>query len=99
MPPFPIMNINDVLCRQKAGYGFSDYSTLDAVASTNIPILFIHGKEDDFVPLNMTHQNYAACRSPKEIFIVDNAAHGASYYENKEAYEAKVKSFLEKYVG
>lgn len=98
MPPFPIMNINDLLCKEKAGYGFKDYSTLDAVRSTGIPILFIHGREDDFVPLYMTEQNYAACRSPKDIFIVDNAAHAASYYENTEAYEAKVKGFLEKYV-
>lgn len=98
LPPFPIMNINDMLCRKKAGYGFKDCSTLDAVRSTNIPILFIHGREDDFVPLYMTERNYAACRSPKDIFIVDNAAHAASYYESTEAYEAKVKSFLEKYV-
>lgn len=99
MPPFPIMNINDMLCRKKAGYGFRDYSTLDAVKSTGIPMLFIHGRDDNFVPLYMSKQNYEACRSPKDIFIVDNAAHAASYYESKEAYEAKVKIFLEKYVG
>lgn len=98
MPPFPIMNINDMLCRKKAGYGFKDYSTLEAVRSTGVPILFIHGREDDFVPLSMTEENYAACRSSKDIFIVGNAAHAASYYENPEAYEAKVKGFLEKYV-
>lgn len=99
MPPFPIMNINDMLCRKRAGYGFRDYSTLDAVKSTGIPMLFIHGRDDNFVPLYMSEQNYEACRSPKDIFIVDNAAHAASYYESKEAYEAKVKIFLEKYVG
>lgn len=99
LPPFPIMNINDAICRAKAGYGFKDYSTLDAVQATSIPILFIHGREDDFVPLWMTEKNYKACRSSKDIFIVDNAAHAASYYESKETYEAKVKSFLEKYVG
>lgn len=99
LPPFPIMNINDTMCRAKAGYGFRDYSTLDAVQATGIPILFIHGREDDFVPLWMTEKNYKACRSSKDILIVDNAAHAASYYESKETYEAKVKSFLEKYVG
>ncbi|MCM1024315.1 MAG: alpha/beta hydrolase [Prevotella sp.] len=99
LPPFPIMNINDMMCRAKAGYGFSDCSTLDAVKSTGIPILFIHGREDDFVPLWMTERNFDACRSPKDILIVDNAAHAASYYESREAYEAKVRSFLEKYVG
>lgn len=99
LPPFPIMNINDALCRAKAGYGFSDYSTLDAVRTTGIPILFIHGREDDFVPLWMSERNYAECRSAKDILIVDNAAHAASYYESKDKYEAKVKSFLEKFIG
>ncbi|MDE6762696.1 MAG: alpha/beta hydrolase [Oscillospiraceae bacterium] len=99
LPPFPIMNINDTMCRTKAGYGFRDYSTLEAVQATGIPILFIHGRDDDFVPLWMTEKNYKACRSSKDILIVDNAAHAASYYESKETYEAKVKSFLEKYVG
>ena len=99
LPPFPIMNINDMMCRRKAGYGFRDYSTLDAVQATGVPILFIHGRDDDFVPGWMSEKNYKMCRSPKDILIVDNAAHAASYYENKEAYEAKVKGFLEKYVG
>lgn len=99
LPPFPIMNINDMMCRRKAGYGFRDYSTLDAVQATGVPILFIHGRDDDFVPVWMSEKNYKMCRSPKYILIVDNAAHAASYYENKEAYEAKVKGFLEKYVG
>lgn len=99
LPPFPIMNINDMMCRRKAGYGFRDYSTLDAVQATGVPILFIHGRDDDFVPVWMSEKNYEMCRSPKDILIVDNAAHAASYYENKEAYEAKVKGFLEKYVG
>ncbi|MDE5946018.1 MAG: alpha/beta hydrolase [Oscillospiraceae bacterium] len=96
--PFPIMNINDMMCRKKAGYGFSDYSTIDAVKNTKIPILFIHGKEDDFVPLYMTKQNYEACNSPKDIYIVENAGHGAAYYENPLVCEEKIKSFLDKYI-
>ncbi len=98
LPPFPIMNINDVICRRKAGYGFRDYSTLEAVRSTDIPILFIHGREDNFVPVWMSEQNYEECRSPKDIYIVENAAHAASYYENTAAYENKIKEFLSKNV-
>lgn len=98
LPPFPVMNINDALCRKKAGYGFSDYSTLDAVRVSSIPTLFIHGREDNFVPLWMTEKNYRECRSAKDILIVDNASHAASYYEDKDGYEAKVKNFLGKYL-
>lgn len=99
LPPFPVMNINDQLCRVKAGYGFKDYSTIDAVHTTNIPILFIHGRQDNFVPLWMGEQNYKECRSPKDILIVDGAGHAASYYQDKDAYEKKVSSFLDKYVN
>lgn len=98
LPPFPVMNINDQLCRVKAGYGFKDYSTIDAVHTTKVPILFIHGRDDNFVPLWMCEENYKECRSPKELMIVDNAGHAASYYQDKDAYEEKVSTFLEKYV-
>ncbi|MBE6853813.1 MAG: alpha/beta hydrolase [Ruminococcus sp.] len=97
LPTFPIMDINDIMCRKKAGYSFKEYSTLTAVKKTDRPILFIHGEKDTFVPLWMTHKNYEECVSPKELLIVENAAHGASYYENPELYQSKVKDFLDKY--
>lgn len=98
MPKKIVMGINSKITRKKAGYGFSDYSTLDAVKKTNIPILFVHGSEDTFVPTYMSNQNYEACSSPKELFIVENAGHAASYYENHELYEQKIDEFLAKHV-
>ena len=98
MAEFPVMNINNAMSRKKAGYGFSDYSTLTAVKNTKCPILFIHGKEDTFVPTRMSEENYAACVSPKELLLVDNAGHAASYYENVPLYEKTVLEFLEKHM-
>ncbi|MDE6035298.1 MAG: alpha/beta hydrolase [Ruminococcus sp.] len=98
LPPFPIMDINDAMCRKKAGYGFSDYSALYAVKNTNIPILFIHGAEDNFVPVSMSKQLYNECGSEKDLMIVENAGHGAAYYEDVPAYEEKIISFTEKYL-
>ncbi len=98
MNPFPIMNINDSMCRKKAGYGFNEYSTLDAVRKTKLPVFFIHGKEDNFVPVWMSEKNYQECKSPKEIYLVDSAGHGAAYYENPEVCQEKIKGFLAKYV-
>lgn len=98
LPEFPIMNITNVMSRKKAGYGFKDYSTLDAVKSTNIPILFIHGAEDKFVPTYMSHKNYDACNSKKKLLIVENAGHAASYYENVPLYEKTVDEFLGKLI-
>lgn len=98
MPKFPVMSINNLLCKKNAGYGFRDYSTLDAVSSTRVPIIFIHGAKDDFVPTRMSHENYNACKSGKELLIIENASHAAAYYENVGLYEEKVKEFLKKYL-
>lgn len=98
LPPFPIMNISNSICRKKAGYSFDEYSTLDAVRETKVPILFIHGMDDNFVPLYMTKQNYEACQSEKDIMLVENAGHGAAYYENPLTYEEKIEEFTSKYI-
>ena len=99
LPPFPIMNISNAMCRKKAGYGFRDYSTLEAMKTNKLPTLFFHGKQDTFVPTYMSQLNYEACRSEKEIVLVENAAHAASYYEDPPAYEDKIRRFLEKHVN
>ncbi|MGN0692272.1 MAG: alpha/beta hydrolase, partial [Oscillospiraceae bacterium] len=98
LPPFPVMNINDMFCRKKAGYGFRDFSTLDSVKKAHCPILFIHGKDDDFVPTEMSLKNYEACTSEKKFLIVENASHAASLYENQKLYEDTVTEFTEKYM-
>ena len=59
-----------------------------------VPILFIHGQADSFVPVEMTMQNYEACASPKRVLIVPGANHGMSYFLDREGYEAAVKAFF-----
>jgi alpha-beta hydrolase superfamily lysophospholipase len=71
----------------------SDYSCAEAMKNSDIPILFIHGTDDRFVPINMTFENYKACPSPKELLVVPGAEHGMSYLVDKELYEKKSRTF------
>lgn len=98
LPPHPIMDINDRMCRRKAGYGFRDYSTLTSVRKGACPILFIHGKDDLFVPAYMSRLNYEACTGEKELLMMDNAGHAAAQYENPALYKETCDRFLEKYL-
>lgn len=98
LPPKPILAINERICRAKAGYGFQDCTTIQAVKRGACPTLFIHGKEDKFVPTVMSKQNFEACTGEKELLLVDNAGHAASLYENKPLYEKTVSEFLAKYL-
>lgn len=97
IPKFPIMNITEVMTKKKAGYGYNDVSTLNEVAKTKVPILFIHGEIDDFVPVWMTRKNYEVCNSEKELLIVKGADHAESYYTDTVAYENAVKNMIKKY--
>ncbi len=80
-----------------AGYYFGEYSTIDAMKTNRIPIVFIHGKNDHFVPSEMTIRNYEACIAEKKLLLVDGAGHGTSFLQDKETIEKEIRIFLKKY--
>ena len=86
-------NIADEMCRAKIQIGSKDYSCPDALAECKVPVLFIHGTDDDFVPDEMTYENYKACTSQKRLLIVPGAGHGMSYVIDRKSYEQVVKQF------
>ncbi len=83
---------NDI-CKKKINMGANDYSAAHALAHSRIPVLFIHGTDDHFVPVEMTYENYKVCSAPKRLFIVPGADHAMSYYLEKDAYEKNVTEF------
>lgn len=99
LPAFPIINCTSLLTKIRAGYFFGDASAIKQVAKTNIPILFIHGDADTFVPFEMVNKLYAACHSEKELYLVHGAKHAKAYSVDKNGYEKKVSEFLSKYVS
>jgi fermentation-respiration switch protein FrsA (DUF1100 family) len=99
LPPAPIIKLNGLYSGFLAGYRFNEYSTLNALRNNRVPVLFIHGKEDKFVPTWMTQQNYDDCPSKKRLLFVENAGHGSSVFENRALYEQTEKEFLAEALG
>ena len=89
--------IASAICRRKINVAPDEYSTVTALSNSNIPVLFIHGTEDKFVPIEMTYENYKACVAPKSLFIVPGAEHGTSCFVAKEEYENQLKLFWSKW--
>ena len=85
----------DDICHKKLNVKSDSYSSVDAMSKCKVPVLFIHGTDDNFVPISMTYENYKACASPKKLFIVPGAEHGMSYLKDKTGYENAMKSFWE----
>lgn len=70
-------------------------STEDAMRRCRIPVLFIHGEDDRFVPCEMSRRNYELCASEnKRLLIVPHAGHGISYFEDEGTYLGAVREFL-----
>ncbi|MCQ2477976.1 MAG: alpha/beta hydrolase [Clostridia bacterium] len=87
----------NALSKDRINLTVDGYSTIDALSVTDIPVLFVHGTDDTFVPVNMTFENYKACKSKKRLLIVPGADHGMSYLINKEAYEKAVLDFFKEF--
>lgn len=87
------------LCKKRIQIGTNEYTTMDALKECQIPVLFIHGTDDTFVPVEMTYENYKSCKALKKLFVVPGADHGMSYYVDKDGYEAAVKDFWGNYDG
>jgi len=82
-------------------YGHFDPKDADcrlAVSKTKIPILFIHGEADDFVPCEMSRENYAVCASEKQLLTIPGAKHAVCYYHDTPAYTKAVTEFFGKYM-
>ena len=89
----PIKGVADAICRQKIQLVSDEHSTVDALKENKIPVLFAHGTDDPFVPVEMTYENYKACKAPKRLVIVPGAAHGLSFYVEKERYAEELLKF------
>ena len=66
-----------------------------ALENAVLPIIFIHGDNDRFVPHYMSEKNFSACKSErKKLITVDGAGHGLSYLVDKEKYISSLKEFF-----
>ena len=69
------------------------------VKKNKLPILLVHGTDDDFVPCEMTRQGYAVCSGPKELMLIVGADHGTSFLVDTPRYKQTVFAFLNRTVG
>lgn len=98
LPDFPLMYTTSALCRLRYGWSFGEASPLRQVAKCRLPMLFIHGGNDTFVPTTMVRKLYNAKPAPKGMWIAHGSAHARSYDDHPNEYAGRVKAFVGKYV-
>ncbi len=99
LPEFPLLHAANVISKVRAGYNFIEASAVEQVAKAKVPMLFIHGAEDNFVHTDMVYEVYAACTTEKDILVVEGAGHGQAYGMDPELYFGTVFNFIEEKCG
>lgn len=98
LPSFPLIPLASVYTDVKKGYNFYEASAVKQLEKNTLPMLFIHGTEDTFVPTSMIDKVYEATNGPKEKWLVEGAEHAESLKTAPKEYKEKVASFVNQYI-
>lgn len=95
----PVQKWLDLMNRFIAGYRLKDTDVRPHVANTLLPVLFMHGTEDETVPLAQAEELYSICSSPdKHLFTVFGARHVEAEYVDPDGYYGILDEYIGKYL-
>lgn len=94
VPTFPVLNLTNFIAKNVAGYTLKEASSVNQLVHCKIPMLFIHGEDDAFVPVAMLDEVYAAAECEKRRLKVPGASHALSAQVAPEPYWGVVGEFL-----
>ncbi len=87
-----------VQLRPRLGISLSQLRPIDHVSDVGCPVFLISGTEDRHTTASETKQMFAAARQPKELWLVDGAAHVDLYSVSPEEYKTRVVGFLNQHM-
>ena len=99
LPAFPVMYMAQFMGKIRTGYNIKNGNVLEYVTESSLPILFIHTKADDFVPVSMAHELFdAKMEGNKELYILEDGNHAEAKFVAPAVYYPKIYTFAEKYL-
>lgn len=88
-----VLGLGNLMAKILADFDFTEYDTFKGLRYNKLPVLFVHGTEDKFVPIEMTIANYQYCTSEKSLLLVEKAPHAIAYFIDEEGYHKAVIDF------
>ena len=95
LPAFPVLNVLAGMCKLFLKLDIRSDSR-DCVAASKLPMLFLHGGADAFIPVSMCMDCYEACGGEKQMFVYEGAGHAQSHFRQPEEYERDFFAFIER---
>jgi pimeloyl-ACP methyl ester carboxylesterase len=92
--------VADAFCRRLEGFSLRDADPSRAILETELPMLFIHGLEDRYVPWRMSVVMAETRRrrlpdAVTELLLVPGAKHAQSIRADRERYAETLRDFLD----
>ena len=98
VPVHPFLDSADLFARILGGFSLKGCSTIESMGRSRLPVLFLHGEDDQFVPTSFSVRAFEACAGPKRLVTIPGAAHGVSYLVDKERCDRELEAFLSKVI-
>lgn len=95
IPAFPMVHILSCVARVMFGGGYRSVDTRETLAKSSLPLLLLHGADDDFVPTWMSDVHYDAATGYKRKVIVPGAGHGMSYITDMPRCQKELSDFVD----
>jgi fermentation-respiration switch protein FrsA (DUF1100 family) len=77
-------------------FDIDEFSPNKQVRKSKIPTIFVHGDQDDFVPMWMSEKNHADCSADyKRLTIMKGAAHGLAFPVGRDGYLEQLRDFFD----
>lgn len=97
-PRFPFLYVASFFSKLRAGFYFGQVSPIKVIADhdglANLPIMFVHGDSDEYIPMEMSKDLFNAKKVSKKLYLAKGADHAISVCVDPERYENEVHDFL-----
>ena len=97
LPSFPFSDLTIMYFDKRNEHKIDDIRPIDHVRKIAVPMLFVHGGQDRFVPTENVYKLYEAKEGPKEIKVFENCPHVKACFMEHEEYYKTIKEFCQKY--
>ena len=98
VPTF-LVDIASIGAKLRYGYSLKEMRPIDSLTDNTIPILFIHGGDDNFILPKNSEDMAKASKGMTELHIIEGAAHAYSIFTDPVKYKEYVGKFLDRCEG
>ncbi len=95
VPSFPTVALSSLYVKITRGLSFSEINVRDSVKNSQVPILYIHGTEDNVVPVQQSNELYEVTNvEGTDHVTIHGAKHGQTMSFDSEKYWREIDAFI-----